>query len=270
MSDAEAKDRPTSTVERSVPAGPLSHDAIESLLSDFRDWLSGLNDSASINGGLESGQSPIPDIFSLVAQFTALRHEVNMQTRAVRSAVEQNAEILNRFQDADEAPQQEPESGEDLRPVAKAIVDISDALALSLNQIARARESTEPLLDELISPQPTPSRGFLARLFAITTGARGMAASDERAKQVVGKLRQLFAAANDGYAMSLRRVERLLPTLELESFDSTGQEFDPELMEVVEVVDAPDVPAGAVVEEVRPGYLWRGRVLRYAQVKVAR
>jgi molecular chaperone GrpE (heat shock protein) len=40
-------------------------------------------------------------------------------------------------------------------------------------------------------------------------------------------------------------------------------------MEVVEVV--PDGGrAGQVVEEVRRGYLWRGRVFRYAQVKVAR
>ena len=67
-----------------------------------------------------------------------------------------------------------------------------------------------------------------------------------------------------------RRVERLLPTLELEPLSCIGSSFDPELMEVVEVVGDTDQPAGTVVEEVRPGYLWRGRLFRFAQVKVAR
>jgi len=29
-------------------------------------------------------------------------------------------------------------------------------------------------------------------------------------------------------------------------------------------------PAGEVIEEVRRGYLWNGRVFRYAQVRVAK
>jgi molecular chaperone GrpE len=41
-------------------------------------------------------------------------------------------------------------------------------------------------------------------------------------------------------------------------------------MEVVEVVADADRPPGTVVEEVRVGYTWRGKVFRFAQVKVAR
>jgi molecular chaperone GrpE len=149
------------------------------------------------------------------------------------------------------------------------MIDVADALALSLNQIERLRESVEPLLADLAEPPtvPAPAPGLFARLF----GARPEAApTDERSRQAASKLRQLAAAAGDGYAMSLRRVERILPTLQLELIACTGEEFDPDLMEVVEVVDDPDQPSGTVVEEVRPGYLWRGKVLRFAQVKVAR
>jgi molecular chaperone GrpE len=239
------------------------------VLADFREWLGEIREQ----GTGDRGQSPAagvlaPDLFSLVDQFTALRHEVNMQTRAARAAVEQNAEVLRHLEEARAEPEASAED-DDLRSTAKAMIDVADALALSLNQIERLRESIEPLLADLAEPPPTPTPapGLFARLF----GARpAPAAGDERSRQAASKLRQLAAAAGDGYAMSLRRVERILPTLQLEAIACTGEEFDPDLMEVVEVVADPDQSSGAVVEEVRPGYLWRGKVLRFAQVKVAR
>ena len=41
-------------------------------------------------------------------------------------------------------------------------------------------------------------------------------------------------------------------------------------MEVVEAVADSGRPAGEVIDEARPGYLWNGRVFRYAQVRVAK
>lgn len=49
-----------------------------------------------------------------------------------------------------------------------------------------------------------------------------------------------------------------------------SERFDPERMEVVEVVIDSGKPAGEVIEEVRRGYFWRGRVFRFAQVRVAK
>jgi molecular chaperone GrpE len=52
--------------------------------------------------------------------------------------------------------------------------------------------------------------------------------------------------------------------------DCVGLPVDPGQMTVVEVVDSPDRAPGHVVDEVRRGYTWRGRVLRYAEVRAAR
>ena len=41
-------------------------------------------------------------------------------------------------------------------------------------------------------------------------------------------------------------------------------------MEVVEVVPGPGRASTEVIEEVRRGYRWRGRVFRFAQVRVAK
>ncbi|MDB5311652.1 MAG: GrpE protein [Gemmataceae bacterium] len=237
-----------------------------------------------VENPVPSGPSPSPspptpgiDLFTLVGQFTALRHEVNMQTKAARAAVEQNAAVLEQLAAVRVEPDPDESSTDDaLRPVVKALVDTADALALSLRQMEKLRESAEPLLADLPGPRdevppPEPRPGFLARLF----GGRAPAPPpdrprDDRAKHAAAKLRQFVAAAADGYAMSLRRVERVLPTVGLERLACTGSPFDPELMEAVEVVGASGQAAGTVVEDVRPGYWWRGKVFRFAQVKVAR
>jgi molecular chaperone GrpE len=41
-------------------------------------------------------------------------------------------------------------------------------------------------------------------------------------------------------------------------------------MTVLEVIDVPEKPAGTVVKELRRGYTWRGRVIRYAEVQAVR
>ena len=39
---------------------------------------------------------------------------------------------------------------------------------------------------------------------------------------------------------------------------------------VVEAVAGSDRPGGEVLDEVRRGYLWKGRIFRFAQVRVAK
>jgi molecular chaperone GrpE len=244
-----------------------------------------------------------------VGQFTALRHEVNLQTKAARTAVEQNAETLRLLAASQQQVEEEPEEdNEALRPLIKTFVDIADALTLSFRQMEKLRDAIEPLLDDLepdefadneddfekddldeeefeplLPPEPPPRKpGFFARLFGATPPAPPTPAppppppktsarqSLEWLKPTTDRLRQLTGAAADGYAMSLRRVERSLPALDLERLVCVGEPYDPERMEVVEVVGDTGDPPGTVVEEVRPGYLWRGKLFRVAQVKVAR
>lgn len=232
---------------------------MDAVLADFRAWLgelaSGRREPAV---GSQRQEHPAhtprsPELYDLVAQFTALRHEVNMQTKASRAAVEQ-------LTSKPPAPLVESDEG---RSQAKALIDIADALALSLRQMEKFRDSVEPLVAEAATPVEPYAPGFVARLF----GARPIAAVESRSASAVEKIRQFAASAADGYALSLRRVERALPAFDLEPIP-TGGPFDPELMEVVDVVEG-GTP-GAVVEVVRAGYRWRGKVFRFAQVKVAR
>ncbi len=188
---------------------------------------------------------------------------MNLQTKAARAAVEQNADVLRQLADRDEPADEEPEPADDpddaLRPAVKAVIDIADALALSHRHAEKLRDNAAALLNGEAVPAPRP--GFLARL---------VGAAPASPPPDLDALRKLAAGVADGYALSLRRVERLLPTWDVEPVRCTNEEFDPELMEVVEAVGDTGHPPGTVVEEVRPGYRWRGRLVRFAQVKVAR
>jgi molecular chaperone GrpE (heat shock protein) len=92
----------------------------------------------------------------------------------------------------------------------------------------------------------------------------------EKIKQVTQRVEQLLDSVLTGYRMSLQRLERALEKSGLEPIRCVGQPFDPEQMEVVATVADSGRSGGEVIEEVRRGYLWHGRVFRYAQVSVAK
>lgn len=284
---------------------------VEAILAEFRCWLAQAAAPPPEPGGAPQTE-PI-DLHTLLGQFVALRHEVNLQTRAARAQQEQSAEALGLLQSALEALQRRAVAAEQaeqlpqeeqLRPLLKTLVDLEDALSLARREMVRVQDTLDPALarlasavesdSELSPPLPCPAaprRSFWARLF----GAKAdQAAAQERAsalqeqvarqqqqlaaaresqaetRQAAERVRQFVASVITGYTMSLQRIERALQQHGLEPIRCVGEPFDPEAMEAVEVVTESGRGATEVIQEVRRGYRWRGRVFRYAQVRVAR
>jgi molecular chaperone GrpE len=292
---------PSSGVSENAVVGrteALTPDAIETVLADFRSWLQQVGpDNAPTSAGTEEAAQP-PDLHTLLGQFVALRHDVNLQTRATRAQQEQSAEALQLLTQALEvvernraAAEQTAQANSDdvVRPLLKTLVDLYDALSLARREVQRVQAAVLPVGQDAAAealpalPAAAPKASFWGRLFGSrrTEAASAMekqwqqalAAECERrrqAEQAAQQVRQAFDSVITGYTMSLQRVERALQQQGLEPIPSTGQPFDPEQMEVLEAVDDTGRPAGEVVEEVRRGYFWRGRVFRYAQVRVAK
>jgi molecular chaperone GrpE len=148
---------------------------------------------------------------------------------------------------------------------------VYDNLGIALRQATRQREALEkPLSEMAVQPPSRPATGFLARLFDRPAPKAEKDEPQQRSADAARLVRSSFDGLIAGYTMSLARVDRTLAQFELEPIPVEGQAFDPELMEAVEVAGDTGRPAGEVVEEVRRGYLWRGVVFRFAQVKVAR
>src|SRR5262245_58753250 len=137
-------EQPTPSVPEATPERRteiLTPMAIEGVLSDFRAWL---HEAAALGQATEPAVSPAEsiDLHTLLTQFTALRHEVNLQTRAVRAQQEQNAETLLALQQAlatakpavSQPPQ--PEDGS-IREHLRTLIEIYDALALAEREAKR-------------------------------------------------------------------------------------------------------------------------------------
>ena len=136
--------------DAAVPGGPaLTLEAIAAVLEDFRGWLTA---AASAPPADEPPAGPGVDLSTLVGQFTALRQEVNLQTRAVRAQQEQNAETLRHLAEAVEAVRETPaaparresSADEGLRPLLKTLMDLYDAAALASRELQRVQESAAP------------------------------------------------------------------------------------------------------------------------------
>jgi molecular chaperone GrpE len=258
------------------------------VLADFRTWLTDLAAAPPV-----IDEPPAVDLHTLVAQFTALRHEVNLQTKAARTSLEQNADALKQLEEAVEELRDRPADEDDEgAPLLKALIDVYDNLALALRQVEKQRDSIDGPLAELVEGTRFPEvqdavgtlairPGFWWRLFGasaapairnpeLDTALKEIEARHQRTAEAARLVRSSFDGLVAGYRMSLARVDRAVEQAGLEVIPAAGEPFDPERMEVVEVVGDTGRPAGEVIAEVRRGYLRGDVVFRYAQVKVAR
>lgn len=276
-----------------IPDGPspsgLTVETVAGVLKDFESWL-----AHASRTDLEPAPSPRGepvDLHTLLGQFLALKQEIHLQTRAVRSQQEQNAETLRNLARAMELLTEKPErtpisapaSDEILRPVLKTLVDVHDALTLASREVARVRETVLPLIEQLQSTteisappedqQPQPKSSWASWFATRSKKEQSTPAPLPRSvpqMELARRTNQALAALMDGYTMSLQRIERALGQHGLETIPTSGQPFDPERMEVLETVSDSGQPPGAVVDEVRRGYFWKGKLFRFAQVRVSR
>ncbi|MCG3172782.1 MAG: Protein GrpE [Myxococcota bacterium] len=73
-----------------------------------------------------------------------------------------------------------------------------------------------------------------------------------------------------GIVMVSRMVHEAIARFGAEGFESKGKPFNPERHEALQHVFSADVPAGAIIEEMESGYLFKDRLLRPAKVLVSR
>jgi molecular chaperone GrpE len=78
------------------------------------------------------------------------------------------------------------------------------------------------------------------------------------------------APVSAGLVAIHRRLAGVLEAQGVIPFESVGQPFDPALHEAVGSVESDEQEPGAVLDELRRGYLWGDELLRPARVRVAR
>ncbi len=248
---------------------------VEGLLARFRDWLETTRLEAE---GLDrpADADVAGDAFGLIPlaeEFTALRHELKLQTKSGRGLLEQAEAMVSALRQAIEQfrsvePKEAQAAWASGKPLAEALGDLHEALERGRRAIENAsrrvtEETTQVLIDAL-------DRRFRGQSWLGRRLARGYHA---QVLEVVGDAgrarRELFESLLEGYGLIQNRLARVMKAEKIERIPCEGNPVDPERMIVIEVVEDATRPPGTVVKELRSGYTWKGRLLRYAEVQAA-
>jgi molecular chaperone GrpE len=259
----------------------------ERILERFRVWLHETrqqaretNPDSTPGAEVTAGADPVPvfGLEPLVGEFTALRHELKLQTRSARALEELIRESVPSLTDAtttlrSAAAQAASKSTE------TADKSFASTLAEMDESLERGREQWQKNAARLIGPTAPPALALAQELYAGLSWwqrrykaayHRRVCEAIERAEEQTRRERQtLLTALLSGAELIQQRLARTMASAGVMRIPTVGRLVDPELMVVIEVVDA-EGPAGQVVEEIRRGYTWKGGLLRPAEVRAIR
>lgn len=159
-----------------------------------------------------------------------------------------------------------------------ALDSVELALSNGLLLLERQQTNLTALVAQPTTPPPTPlatpTPGFWQRLFGETATPAPVivqAGPDPQAVQATfTTVKDAFTAWLRGLELVSDRFAALLAKEEILPIDALHQPFDPRVHVAVETEERRDVEPNTVVRVLRKGYRQQQRVLRYAEVVVAR
>lgn len=182
---------------------------------------------------LEDDAAP-PDLYSLLAQMTALTREVQLQGRAANRMSSEVAQLVPQVASLTESQM--------ATRVAAARRDAQTELLSELIEIrdrfARACDEARGRLDGF--------RGVLARFGS----------------------RPVVEALLRGNELALERLDETLRRHGVHEIVCQGQPFDPATMRAMETETRTGIAPGTVTEVIRRGYRLADRILRHAEVRI--
>jgi len=266
----------TNAIDR---VGPDMSEDDAQLLDTFRVWLTAARaESAALSGTCDSADENDARVskvglYDLVEAFTALRHEIKLQTKSARSLQDSAQSAVDALQSAMDGfrsvePREADAARNAARPLAESLAELSEALERCRTVLERVRgglinevAAVRVCIDASLTRQPFWKR-WLCRSFATSL-------QDELEQRARSTQQPLLDSLFEGYVLIQQRLERAMQEHRVERIACLGRSADVTCMTVIEMLESPDATPGAVVEEVRPGYRWNGDVLRFAEVRVA-
>jgi len=206
----------------------------EQLIARFRAYLDSAPDVQS-----DTGEQSAPDLFSLLAELAALKNEVKLESRNVKSALDE------------------------FRGLYAALREANTRLA---DEQARCREQEEVLGQQ-------EKKELLLELLDLRD--RLQAGHDQAARFRPGRFAgrgpvRFVASMAEGMSMNLRRLDEILVRRGVRPLPALEEVFDPHTMHAAELAKDPDRADGIVVGELRKGFLYNDDLLRSADVVVNR
>lgn len=206
----------------------------QTIIDQFSQYLHTLpGDAQTIDG-------PATDLMALFEALSVLKNEVKTESRQVKTALDEfksvftsmdaQQQVLQQTLD-DKQRQLDAQSSQLLKPMLLSMIAFHDRLSIAISAI--------------VEPKP---RGWRAR-FTLP-------------------LWQKLQTIKQGQEITLRQLQRTLEEHQVSAIDTQNQPYDPKLMKVVDIQTDPSLADNVVTAQTLTGFLWQGRLLRAAEVKV--
>ncbi|MCH7729581.1 MAG: nucleotide exchange factor GrpE [Planctomycetes bacterium] len=214
-------------------------------------------------------QEDAPPQFGMVdviEAFTAMRHEWRGQTKESRAVAESIQAAVTNIQalEAKLLAQTASSSTDEARKLAELIADIDNQLTRTVAAVIQSEtnrrqrdESEAKAIQQTFKGMNVIGRWFARPLLKFVTEQRH--AKEQSSEH----------SAVEGLNLVLARLRRTMKEHQIQRLDVLGQTFDAETMNAIGTLETKDYPTGQVAEQLSPSYRWRGRILRFADVRVA-
>lgn len=217
--------------------------AKEQLVASFRAYLDGADGADALVAAFDDGDGDqaeaAPDLFSLLAELAALKNEVKLEARQVKTALDEFRALFDALRDANaRLAEEQQQRGQQAQ--------------------AKAQQAQKDLILELLDLRDRVQAGH-------DQGLRFRAGWFGRRRAA-----EFVTSMTEGMAMNLRRLDETLTRRGVRPMSVLEQAFDPHRMHAAELADDPERAAGVVVSELRKGFLLNGELLRTAEVVVNR
>jgi molecular chaperone GrpE len=197
---------------------------------------------------------PVPDVYSLMAEWSALRHEVKQQGKLLQASHGTLKKALDNLE------QQTPPAAPTPTAPATPLPELFKQLLTILDDLDRAEEH---LQSQIENPAPSPVQALPGWKQSVLT-LLGVKLPDSAEVMTTA-----LASHLTGLTLIRRNLLELLAQHEVVPMNAEGSPFDGKIMYALGREVRPGAPENTVCREVVKGY-WQGeRVLREAQVIVA-
>jgi molecular chaperone GrpE len=207
----------------------------ETLLAQFEDFLQQKEQFSSENNDEVKNTAQQVDLYQLFSELSALKTEVKTDARQQKDALRNFTSVLDTLQNGNNQLIQE--LGQHDKNRKDAVVQAKRNL---LSEVIDLNDRLQATLDSIYDFKPPLMERKASREFRL--------------------------GLQEGLEMTMRRLQQLLKGHDVVAIEAIGQGVDPHTMRVSEVVENKKQPDGIVLEEIQRGYLYKGKLLRLAEV----
>jgi molecular chaperone GrpE len=244
----------------------------EALFAKFLDYLHSEQLPPEYLGEEPSSANSF-DPYQMVAEWTALRHEVKQQGKLLRStqdALVQTLEVTRADKEQLQIRLEESQKQawgqfeQQQEKLLKDLLGIVDAL----DQACTYWQEELEALSATSNSKPATQKSSWDKLLQWLTGKEPQLTLSEKSPSSES-LSEILTSNQQGVELIRRSLLEVLRQRRVVPIAALGKPFDSQTMYAVGRESKADVTANTVIQEVVRGYLWSDRILREAQVIVA-